>query len=369
MLIGFTSMTCPKTAYNESHYTTDVIQAYEYDLGQISRTIPESAGFWHDHALLSILNRSQRSPIAFLTKKNGEPAALSHLYFRTYQKFRFIFEEAYLRAGPVILDNASEIEQKLAITINIQEVLNWIKKEKVAILSINAETYWKDQLDSILNTMGFEKDDFCTFVVDLPQSNENLIASYSRLARRKIKLAQANGVVIEQCNDESYLPFLGNLWKETWKRSGQNFDSSQYEDEILKLIQNGYARMFVAKYQNEIIAFRLYLKDERARTALDYSAPSDNLAYEVGANYLLVYFCMLDALSLGMQRYDFFGFNCSAKDGSKDSGIRFFKQQFLPTGYPGPIPTHRYRYYNNRILWFIKKIVLSLPWIRIHNSR
>jgi lipid II:glycine glycyltransferase (peptidoglycan interpeptide bridge formation enzyme) len=100
-----------------------------------------------------------------------------------------------------------------------------------------------------------------TFQIDLTPSEEDLMKSFSSKTRYNIRVAERNGVVVEEDNsDKAFERYLG-LTRETIKRQGFYAHTEKYHrlmwkylnEELRAKKEEPVAHLFTATYQGEII--------------------------------------------------------------------------------------------------------------------
>lgn len=278
-------------------------------------------------------------PIVSLHHINDTEMIFSVITFsKVTIKRDIIIRQANIRGGPVNVNNIidvlisdsikDELEQHLSFTIKSLKK----SKRKVDVLYVEPLEIWKDKLDGLFRSTFKYVYEHCDLFFTLPVSSEELIASFNRLARRKIKMAIKNGIIIEEVPKseiDGHIKNFGKIYVEMWKRSEKNLDSKQIETQILKLYNSGIAKMFAARIGDKYIAYRVNLVDTAFQTIIDWTAPSNSIAYEKGANYLLVYNSMMFAINNNLKKWAFWGISCNPKPGSKEEGIYAFKSSFV----------------------------------------
>ena len=260
----------------------------------------------------------------------------------TFSKIRIkggvMVRQANIRGGPVDvndtinfpLSNSMKAELNKHFSFTIEELKKF--KAKVDVLYLEPLQVWKDKLNDVFSSNFKYVYEHCDLFFTLPASSEELVASFNRLARRKINMAIKSGITIEEISKseiESHVKNFGKIWVEMWKRAGKDLDSTSVEKQILKLYYSGIAKIFAAKLENKYIAYRVNLIDNVFRIIIDFTAPSSSLAYEKGANYLLVYNSMMFAINNNYQKWAFWGIDCDPNPGSKGAGIYAFKSSFV----------------------------------------
>ncbi len=147
-----------------------------------------------------------------------------------------------------------------------------------------------------------------TLILDISKSEDEILARMKQKTRYNIRLAERRGVKIKkisQPNDQEIQTFL-NLSIQTSKRDKFQIHPEKYYQKMLKILcQNSMAKLFLAEYQNEIIAANIviFFSDK----AIYSHGASSNSHREAMAPYLLHWEQIKEAKKLGCKSYDFWG--------------------------------------------------------------
>lgn len=165
-----------------------------------------------------------------------------------------------------------------------------------------------------------------TVLLDLTQSEEDLLAAMKQKTRYNIRLAGRKGVVVRQ-GQISELPMLYQLYAETAVRDDFVI---RHEDYYLKtwadFLNAGMAKILIAEVENQpVAALILFVFNKVSRYMFGMSTEAYR---ELMPNYLLQWEAIRLSKQLGCHTYDMWG----APDtfDSKDSmwGVYRFKQGF-----------------------------------------
>lgn len=186
---------------------------------------------------------------------------------------------------------------------------------------------------------GFQPDH--TLILDLAQSEQDLLAQMKPKGRYNIKLAEKKGVKIRRAGStngsksfnpgqfQKDLKSFHKILTETTSRDGFHGHDENFYKNMIEDLQNNpaysnsspgvsqnsnhdsvnphspYATLYLAEYDNQVIAACLntFFKD----TATYYYGASSNLHRNVMAPYLLHWQAIKDAKQKGCKFYDFFG--------------------------------------------------------------
>ncbi len=181
-----------------------------------------------------------------------------------------------------------------------------------------------------------------TYVIDLNQPEAALLANFNSSHRRKVRLAVKAGVRIQ--NGLENLETVYRLVKETFQRSSLGFMGySAFKGIVLALHEN--VKVLVAEHQGII----------QGCIVVPYSEHSAYYVYggsisepETGAMNLLHWEAIRLFRGLGVKRYDFVGVRINPKPGSKQEGLKLFKERFggrLVQGHMWKYPFHPLKYF------------------------
>jgi len=163
-----------------------------------------------------------------------------------------------------------------------------------------------------------------SWIVDLTQSEDEILRSMHSKHRNVIKKALRDGVTIEESNIDTIFENL----KETMLRQNRVYPS---KDELnsLKL----FSKFYIAK-KNGVVQGCAVLPFNKQGAYYLYGG-SIARPYTGSLNYMH-YYAMLELKKLGISKYDFMGARPNVEKGSKLEGIQRFKSRFggeLKEGY------------------------------------
>ncbi len=171
-----------------------------------------------------------------------------------------------------------------------------------------------------------------TLMLDLANSEEEILKTVHHKTRYNIKVAQRNNVIVREATKSDYPAFL-DLLKETTKRDGFSAHSQAYYSKLLSLDPN-FAKLMVGEYDGKIICAHLMTYYGDTVTYLHGASSNENR--NVMAPFLLQWKCITDAQKAGFRYYDFWGI-----DERRWPGVTRFKRNFvnenngLEVSYPG----------------------------------
>lgn len=172
-----------------------------------------------------------------------------------------------------------------------------------------------------------------TLILDISKSGEELLSQMRQKTRYNIGLARRRGVKIEisSGNNPQEIDRFLDLLSATAKRDKFHLHPQGYYRKMIEVLgQEGMMKLFLAKYQNRIIAANLICFFGRRATYLHGAA--DYNFRQLMAPHLCQWQAILEAKKLGCQYYDFWGI-----DEKKYPGVTRFKKGFAgqEINYPG----------------------------------
>ena len=161
-----------------------------------------------------------------------------------------------------------------------------------------------------------------TYVVDLELPEDTLLSNLSASHRRKVRQAMKSGVEIQ--GGREYVETAYTLVRDTFKRSSISFmDFNSFNRMVNSLDEN--IKILVAKYQGVV----------QGCIVVPYSNYSAYYVYggsipkpAAGSMNLLHWEVIRQFRSLGVKRYDFVGTRIDPEEGSKQEGLKAFKERF-----------------------------------------
>jgi len=159
-----------------------------------------------------------------------------------------------------------------------------------------------------------------TLILDITKSEEELLNQMHPKTRYNIRLAQKNGVTIEEAKGK--IDDFLRLSKETAKRDKFHLHPKKYYQKMLEVLgQEGMVKLFLAKYQNQIIVANLVCSF--GQTAVYLHGASDYNFRQLMSPYLCQWQAICQAKRQGLKYYDFWGI-----DEEKWPGVTRFKKGF-----------------------------------------
>jgi lipid II:glycine glycyltransferase (peptidoglycan interpeptide bridge formation enzyme) len=145
-----------------------------------------------------------------------------------------------------------------------------------------------------------------SFVMDLNQTGEELLANMHSKTRYNIRLAEKKGVTVEEKSDTEGLEIFIQLFQETLKRQNFYMHSPQYFRQLWQTLQpTGIPHILLAKYQEKILnAWMIFVW--KNRLFYPYGA-SSNQYRELMASNLICWETIKFGQAKGCQFFDMWG--------------------------------------------------------------
>lgn len=166
-----------------------------------------------------------------------------------------------------------------------------------------------------------------TCLIDLTQSQEDILKAMKPKGRYNIKLAQKKGVVVEKMpkTPENIQRFY-ELLSETTSRDYFAGNTLEYYSTFLSALKT--SELYFAFHEDDILAAGIFVQNSGVMTY--YYGASSNLKRNLMAPYLLQWKAICDAKSQGCQIYDFLGVAGDEEKNSPLAGVTDFKMKLCP---------------------------------------
>ncbi len=256
--------------------------------------------------------------------------------------------------GPIVA--ASQTEQK----ISFSEIV--ASKEIQAVIEQHQVIFWRVEplVESVAQAPELHRvadvEPATTSVLNLSETEEDLLAAMKQKTRYNIRLAEKKGVQVEfiTMQDEHtwdhVMKQLGPLLEETNQRHGIRSHPNAYYDVMIR--QLGDARLLecsAATHQGDLLAMNIMIQYRDTVTYLHGAATHHRK--NVMAPYLLQWRAIQRAKKQGYQYYDFYGISPEDNTTHALQGVTRFKKGFggntvqYPGTYEFPISTIWYKIY------------------------
>lgn len=241
-------------------------------------------------------------------------------------------------------------------TDKMNEVVELAKKEKVGWIRIDVN-YKNSNYKIVKAPHDMQPKE--VLIMDISRPAEELLNAMKQKTRYNVKLAEKKEVKIFTSREAKYIEKFCELVEVTAKRDKITPHPRSYYQQMLATIPENILKLYVAEYQNKVIAANLVVF--YGDTATYLHGASDNEYRNVMAPYLLQWRQIQDAKKAGCTRYDFGGVKTTGDNSW--AGITKFKTGFAPatrpTEFPGSydIIIRPFKYNLYRFLQAIKKLI------------
>ncbi|MFA5051288.1 MAG: peptidoglycan bridge formation glycyltransferase FemA/FemB family protein, partial [Patescibacteria group bacterium] len=236
-------------------------------------------------------------------------------------KYQLLFNKSYFYSprGPIVA-KGDKISNFQFLISNLLEKIKELGKEEGVIFwriepPIIENLKLKIENSRRVNDIQPSK----TVILDLKKTPDEIFAKMHPKTRYNIRLAEKQGVKIYEKTGEGADVFL-KLLKETSLRDQFRAHPDNYYSHLLNFNPQ-FVRLYVAEYENKILAANLMIFSSKTATYLH--GASSNLHRNVMAPYLLHWFIIQEAVKNGYFYYDFWGI-----DEKKWPGVTRFKKGF-----------------------------------------
>jgi len=161
-----------------------------------------------------------------------------------------------------------------------------------------------------------------SLIIDLAQSDEDILKQMKPKGRYNIKLAQKHEVEVQASDD---VKAFHSLLVKTGGRDGFGIHPESYYQKMLDNLR-GHAQLLLAKKGGQVIAGGIFTYLDGM--AIYYYGASDHSARKFMAPYLVQWMAIKEAKKQGCLQYDFLGI---APEGAKNhawAGVTSFKKKF-----------------------------------------
>lgn len=165
-----------------------------------------------------------------------------------------------------------------------------------------------------------------TRIVDLTQTEDDILKQMKPKGRYNIRLAAKKGVIVQESKDTA---FFTKMMRETGDRDGFSVHVESTYDALLKnLTENPAARLFMAYAPDQKTPLAAALVIFYGKTATYLYGASVSQNRELMAPYALHWEIMRYAKSHNCEKYDFFGISPPGKQNHPWQGVSEFKEKF-----------------------------------------
>jgi FemAB family len=208
--------------------------------------------------------------------------------------------------------------------LEVQEEKSFLNSAIKYFRSIGSDMIIPATTNTIFRTYpdGADAAPYGTYIIDLKQKEKNIFSNFSSSHRRKVRLAKKKGVQIKRGIE--YLKIAYTLVRDTFKRSSIPFMGyDAFKRMVIGLGEN--VKVLVADHQGVV----------QGCVVIPFSKHSAYYVYGgsipkpiTGATNLLHWEAIRRFQGLGVRQYDFVGVRINPEKGSKQKGLKMFKQRF-----------------------------------------
>jgi lipid II:glycine glycyltransferase (peptidoglycan interpeptide bridge formation enzyme) len=156
-----------------------------------------------------------------------------------------------------------------------------------------------------------------TIILDLAQSEEQLLSATKKKTRQYIRKSGSDGVRVRRATSREDIAACLEIYKQTARRAQFRLHGDQYYYDIYDELGE-YSPVFVAECEGEIIAFLWPVIS--ASTAFELYGGMNDKGQLLRANYILKWKVITQMKEWGIERYDM--------NGLLNDGVSMFKQSF-----------------------------------------
>ncbi len=235
----------------------------------------------------------------------------------------------YVPRGPVL---AAGLEEKQGLEI-LHFLLGHLRARARGCVFVRLDPAFEAEKDDLLRQMGLRSlsgsvQPRDTLLVDLRQSEEELLAAMKQKTRYNLRLSEKKGVEVAAYGfDEASFAEFWRLTGETAARDGITVHAEDYYRRMLATLAGSGldCRLYLARCAGRTLAANLVLFFGGWAVYLHGASSSEQR--QLMAPYLLQWRQMRDAKARGCRTYDFWGITLG-NDNPKWAGITRFKRGF-----------------------------------------
>ncbi|MFH1598624.1 MAG: peptidoglycan bridge formation glycyltransferase FemA/FemB family protein [Patescibacteria group bacterium] len=231
----------------------------------------------------------------------------------------------YCPRGPIVDQNISDADKEEVWSNLLYELKDWAKKQDAMFLRV--EPIFRVDLEKyhLSPTKTIQPKD--TLFLDLTNDKEVLLQEMKQKTRYNIRLAEKRGVTVyEECDEESISQFCRLIQITKERDNFRPHPENYYRTMLDSLRPCGVVKLFLAKYQDKVIAANLtaWFGD----TVTYMHGASDYEYRQEMAPHLLQWQVIQWAKQAGYKYYDFWGIADSDDPTHPWAGISRFKKGF-----------------------------------------
>jgi lipid II:glycine glycyltransferase (peptidoglycan interpeptide bridge formation enzyme) len=161
-----------------------------------------------------------------------------------------------------------------------------------------------------------------SLVIDLDQSEEEILAQMKPKGRYNIKVAEKHNVTVSQSKD---VEAFYNLLQKTGGRDGFSLHPKSYYEDMMESLGDN-VQLLLAKYEDQVIAGGIFVYLDE--WGIYYYGASDYNFRNVMAPYLIQWEAIKEAKKRECKYYDFLGIAPENQKNHPWAGVTEFKKKF-----------------------------------------
>lgn len=242
----------------------------------------------------------------------------------------------HLRHGPIFVFENREIWGEF-----FKFIIRKAKQEKYwfvrmsPLIPQDIELKFADIFSHLKESPMHDVDAEITWVLDLAQTEEEILRGMRKNTRYYIKRAQRDGVEVIKTKESQMFPEFWKIYQDTVKRQKWSAYSEEYIRKEFETFRNdGQIELYLAKYKGEFIAGSMivYYCDQ----AIYHHSGTLTKFLKIPASYLIQWEAIKEAKRRGFKWYNFWGISPLVMEGGEYkaqaehpwAGLTFFKLGF-----------------------------------------
>lgn len=312
--------------FAKNHSLGSIHQCWEWGIFQSKSKFRDK--FW----VIAIQDKNTNIIASALVIKQNLPMKKSWLYCPRGPliDFEHLGKEAQNQIKDSTQERNKNQQQVAALQLLLKKIKEIAQVEQAVFLRIDPGLRLEDKVN--LKSFGFKKahahyQPENTLILDLTQTEEQILAQMKPKGRYNIKVAQKHGVEVRVSDgNEKDLEAFYKLLEETTQRDGFSGHNLEYYKNMLTILGPEQVKLYLASYKGEIIGgiIATFFKD----TAIYYFGASGNKHRNMMAPYLLQWRAICDAKKLDLKFYDFLGIAAEGAVKHAWAGVTDFKLKF-----------------------------------------
>lgn len=205
---------------------------------------------------------------------------------------------------------------------SLQKILEDIRHvaEQEKAIFVRMSSYEKLPLN--LSDTEFDRHPQTSLIIDLSQSEEEILAQMKPKGRYNIKVADKHDVKVEISGD---IDTFYHLLKKTGERDDFGIHNIEYYQNLLGAMGQN-AQLLMARYEDRVVAGGIFVYLDE--WGIYYYGASDHHYRKVMAPYLLQWEAIKEAKKRGCKYYDFLGIAPEGAVNHRWAGVTQFKMKF-----------------------------------------